>query len=390
LEPGQPDGVALIPYKGKVQPIVQYRGLIKLATESQSVERVDAYVVYENDKFDYRIEQGEEKLTHVPTPLNQKRGEAIGAYAVFFLPGQAKPKFEVMPLEDLEKVKKSSPAASSGPWVSWPDEMRKKTAIRRGFKTIPTSPKVRDTIEADTKMEMGVGVEDIMDLTLVEGGDSPEPQSQSAAIASDLAAKLGGEGTALPPPPSSVTSAPTIAAVPPDKEEGATLPGLMDLLHKNPGVMPKLPYPIRSTRPNAPDLGRVMGLSWQGTEAHLTIEFASNLGEIAQGLTPQMVITTFAEAGIKVQEAPQPSAPAQGSPEQHILTPPPAPSKKPPPAQAAELKKAVNQLADLQAAYNVPWETITKEHGIRSWEEIKTLEHAQLIKATLMKFNPER
>ena len=209
LEPGQPDGVALVPYKGKVQPIVQYRGLIKLATESDSVERVDAYVVYENDKFDYRIDQGEEKLTHVPTPLNQKRGEAIGAYAVFFLPGQAKPKFEVMPLEDLEKVKKSSPAAESGPWVSWPDEMRKKTAIRRGFKTIPTSPKVRDTIEADTKMEMGVGVEDVLDLTLVGGADgSPQPQTQAGAIASDLAARIGGEGAALPPPPPAPGSPP--------------------------------------------------------------------------------------------------------------------------------------------------------------------------------------
>jgi len=302
LEPGQPDGVALVPYKGKVQPIVQYRGLIKLATESDSVERVDAYVVYENDKFDYRIDQGEEKLTHVPTPLNQKRGEAIGAYAVFFLPGQAKPKFEVMPLEDLEKVKKSSPAAESGPWVSWPDEMRKKTAIRRGFKTIPTSPKVRDTIEADTKMEMGVGVEDVLDLTLVEGGEgAPQTETQSSALASELTAKIGGEGAALPPPPET------------------------------------------SARP------------------------------------PQPGITDAA-----------PVVPSPASQEQPVLTPPPPPPKKLPPAQAAELKKAVSRLADLQAAYNVPWETIAKEHGLKSWDEIKTLEQAQAVKATLMEFNPEK
>jgi hypothetical protein len=164
----------------------------------------------------------------------------------------------------------------------------------------------------------------------------------------------------------------------------------MDMLHKFPGVQFNLPYPILSNRSNTPNLGKVVALVWKGTEANLTVEFAPNLATIAQGLTPQMVITTFAEAGIKVQEAPQSSAPPQGAPEQHILTPPPAPPKKLTPAQAAELNKNVSQLADLQAAYNVPWKTISKEHGIKSWDEIKTLEQAQAVKATLMEFNPER
>lgn len=298
LEPGQPDGVALVPYKGKVQPIVQFRGLIKLATEHGAVDRVDAYVVYENDTFDYYIDNGVEKLLHRPVALNKPRGEVFGAYAVFFLPGQTMPKYEVMRLEDINKVRDSSPAAKDGPWVKWEDEMRKKTAIRRGFKTIPLAAKVRDAIEDDTKLEMGVGVEDVLDgLALEDGaGDGGPPQSQAAAIAADLAAKIG-DGAApppgdLPPPPAAEAPPPVVAPLAPKEPE--------------------------------------------------------------------------------------------------VLTNPVPPPKKLSPAQAAELKRAMNQLADLQAAYNAPWEVITREHGIKSWEEIKTLEQAQAVKATIMTFNPER
>ena len=89
----------------------------------------------ENDKFNFEL--GDNRIiTHVPSALGTDRGATIGAYAIGTLEDGTKVR-EVMDMEELEKARKASKNADSGPWKVWPDEMRKKTVIHRLFKRLP-------------------------------------------------------------------------------------------------------------------------------------------------------------------------------------------------------------------------------------------------------------
>ena len=54
-----------------------------------------------------------------------------------------------MSTEEIEAIRKRSPAGDSGPWQSDWSEMAKKTVFRRLSKSLPLSPKTRDAIEVD-------------------------------------------------------------------------------------------------------------------------------------------------------------------------------------------------------------------------------------------------
>jgi hypothetical protein len=51
-----------------------------------------------------------------------------------------------MSLEEIEKVRKVSRAASNGPWVAWWGEMARKTVMRRLSKRLPMSTDLEDEI----------------------------------------------------------------------------------------------------------------------------------------------------------------------------------------------------------------------------------------------------
>lgn len=139
-----PDGreAALVVFNVKGDKKVQYMpmigGLRKIAAEHDIT--VEAYVVYENDFFEWELGFSP-TITHRPPKLNESRGEAIGAYAVATLtdPGKREPQkfLEVMSRGEIEEVRKVSRAKDNGPWVSWWGEMARKTVARRMFKQLP-------------------------------------------------------------------------------------------------------------------------------------------------------------------------------------------------------------------------------------------------------------
>ena len=116
-----------------------YMGLIKIITDAGAVKNIDSAVVYQNDVFEF--EKGENPfIKH--SPVLKDRGEAIGAYAVaYFRDGGIQ--FEVLSVDDLHKVRSTSESYKSekgrqySPWVTWTDEMWRKTAIKKLYKYLP-------------------------------------------------------------------------------------------------------------------------------------------------------------------------------------------------------------------------------------------------------------
>jgi recombination protein RecT len=192
LEPGNSLGHAwLIPYyntkAGKYQCQFQigYRGMIDLARRSGQVISIFASEVCENDlfEFEYGLEQ---KLRHVP--CRTSRGHVIYYYAVAHLKDGGH-QFVVMSHHEVDTIRKQSKAASSGPWVTHPDEMGKKTVIRRLFKYLPVSIEMQQAITHDERGEIGEAYTDFLDTD--EDGIVEEPKTTKAE---ELEAKLTGEG----------------------------------------------------------------------------------------------------------------------------------------------------------------------------------------------------
>ena len=123
----------LVPRGGVICLDISYRGLIKLATDSGAIKWAKAELVYTNDQFEWNGPCTEP--THKADPFSTDRGDVKGAYCIAKLPDDSV-LVEVMSLADIKKVQATS-KAGSGPWVTWWDEMAKKTIIKRASKTWP-------------------------------------------------------------------------------------------------------------------------------------------------------------------------------------------------------------------------------------------------------------
>lgn len=134
-------------YETRFQP--GYRGLLKLIRRSGQVLDIAADVVYEGDAFEY--ETGSDAYVR-HRPAWRDRGGRLGTYAYAKLPGGIT-RVLILTEAEAEMVRKASKAADEGPWVEWPDEMRKKTAIRRLAKTLPQDPLVERALEVENRAE---------------------------------------------------------------------------------------------------------------------------------------------------------------------------------------------------------------------------------------------
>jgi len=188
LEPGGPLGLAhLIPFGAEVKVIIDYKGYIQLANNANV--RVVFHPVYEEDEFDYQYGIGG-YLNH--KPANNDRGKLIAAYAIAYFPS-GPPDFEVVD----EKIAMSSKARSAAknkpdsPWNQVIDGERLneaimwcKTAVRRLFKRIPSSPELQKAALYDEYQEAGVSqnipnrlmkddgsIIDLQDFEITNGND---------------------------------------------------------------------------------------------------------------------------------------------------------------------------------------------------------------------------
>lgn len=171
LEPGSALGQAyLVPYGNQCQLIIGYKGMIDLARRSGQVLSLNAYAVREGDDFNFQLGLKPD-IHHVPSLEADRIKKPITyVYAVATLKGGGY-QFEVMSRAEIEAVK--AKAKSKNIWNSYPEEMAKKTVIRRLFKYLPVSIEALEITNADAKREAGEKVEpdDVINIEAVSVED---------------------------------------------------------------------------------------------------------------------------------------------------------------------------------------------------------------------------
>lgn len=197
LEPtGAIGGAHLVPRwnskrsQKEAQLILDYRGLVTLAKRSGEIARVTARVVRDQDEFAYQ--QGtEEWLRHVPA-LVPDPGPFAYVYAVaHFRDGGSQ--FDVMSAAQIEAHRQRFAPRDRqknivGPWVSDPEEMWKKTVLRRLSKLLPLTIEARQVIAFEDEQ------------TEDQGARPQRPATdRSAQLRGRLHAKLAA--SEVPPPP---------------------------------------------------------------------------------------------------------------------------------------------------------------------------------------------
>lgn len=134
----------LVPRGGKICLDISYMGLVKLATDTGSIVWVQAEIVKAKDTFEYNgVGQAP---THKMNPFGD-RGEVIGVYCVAKL-SSGEFLSTIMSKADCDAIRdKSSQAAKSGPWISFYEEMIKKTCVKRASKLWPKSERLSTAVE---------------------------------------------------------------------------------------------------------------------------------------------------------------------------------------------------------------------------------------------------
>lgn len=122
-----------VPFKGKVQLIAGYRGLIKLARQGD-IGHVEAELIYSNDDVLYEL--GDESRFTVKVNW-QDRGNIVAAYAVAKFRDGGLCARVVMMKHEIDAIRAKSQAANGPAWSDSYSEMARKTVLRRLSKFLP-------------------------------------------------------------------------------------------------------------------------------------------------------------------------------------------------------------------------------------------------------------
>lgn len=182
LEPDLLGQCYLIPFQTKsgmeCQFIVGYQGLVELVIRTGKVSKIQAQIVHEKDEFECTFGDGG-RLYHKPN-YDTDRGKVKGAYCYVALKdGVAF--YEYMTEKEIIKIRDdhSKNKGDFSIWSKFPEEMMKKTVIRRAFKMLPKSTEYRnvnDTLNADYSVVKGINGEEV-DLVNAENADFEEISS---------------------------------------------------------------------------------------------------------------------------------------------------------------------------------------------------------------------
>lgn len=167
-----PDGreAALVMFGQNATYMPMVAGILKKARNSGEISTMAAEVVYQHDKFEYRIVNGKPEMLHEPLTFGA-RGDILGAYACAVLK-DGSTMVEVMSKADIEQVRQVSRAKDSGPWKAWYGEMARKTALRRLAKRLPSSTDRDDDLIQTIKRD-----DELYDLNAAEAPKQPEQQT---------------------------------------------------------------------------------------------------------------------------------------------------------------------------------------------------------------------
>lgn len=136
----------LVPRDGKCCLDISYKGMVKIATDTGSIQWAKAELVYKGEPF--QLNGYDSAPTHPFNPFD--RGDistVVGAYCVAKL-HDGTFMVETMSREVLDKIRATSKANNAkAPWSMWPEEMMKKSVIKRAYKSWPkTSRRLAEAI----------------------------------------------------------------------------------------------------------------------------------------------------------------------------------------------------------------------------------------------------
>lgn len=152
----------------KVTWMPMFQGLLKKIRNSDQLASISANVVFENDAFDYELGD-HERLVHKPVLAG--RGKPIAVYAIAHLKDGSIYR-EVMPWQDVLRIRASSKAKDGPAWTNWEEEMAKKSAIRRLAKRLPASS------DLDRYLGSTPAIEHAQQAPVVPpGAQLPDPES---------------------------------------------------------------------------------------------------------------------------------------------------------------------------------------------------------------------
>lgn len=131
-------------YNDKLTYTPSYKGLRKMAIEKsvRPIKDIYAKPIFEGDTVEELFANGEARLVYKSNFM--KRGKWIGVFAVCVFKDDSEI-YELMDMDDINAVKAKS--KNSGAWKDFPQEMAKKSVIRRLCKQITLD--FRDKEQAD-------------------------------------------------------------------------------------------------------------------------------------------------------------------------------------------------------------------------------------------------
>ena len=150
----------LVPHKGKCVLYPSYQGLCKLATDTGSITSISCQLIFEGDLIDFDLASDEKVKKHVPYFLNGKdKGKILGGYSIALLKDGSK-HIEYMTEQQILDIREYSESykayknkkVTTCVWVDNPEEMYRKTIVKRHFKYLPksvVSEKFNKAIELD-------------------------------------------------------------------------------------------------------------------------------------------------------------------------------------------------------------------------------------------------
>ena len=129
--------------------ILGYRGIIDLARRSGQLRDISARAVHEGDEFDYwEDETGQHFKFRTTRGVPHTEATLTDVYVnAQLLPAGSV--FVHMTKEEVEAVKRRSPAGNKGPWRTDYEAMALKTVVRRSFKWLPVSVEAQSAAVSD-------------------------------------------------------------------------------------------------------------------------------------------------------------------------------------------------------------------------------------------------
>lgn len=172
----------LVPRGGKCCLDPSYMGLIKIITDTGSVQSIFARLVYMNEPFE--IELGTNCYIKHGIVKNGIKGVCIGAYSIAVL-NDGSNHIEWMDEAQLQAIKKRS--KSGNVWATDEEEMKRKTVVKRHFKYLPKSERAHLAAQAIAFDDEVNGIDFHKEQSDAKNAESPQGATPEAPMQEAMA-----------------------------------------------------------------------------------------------------------------------------------------------------------------------------------------------------------